>query len=169
MTTTANTTQALENGTDAPVPAEPQRMRLPKLAPDFYAAMRALDEAAGDGLDPVVSELIRIRASQLNGCAFCLDMHTRDARALGVGDRKLTGVAVWRDTPFFTARERAALALAEAITTLGEHGVPDEVYDEAAHVFDEAELSRLIAMSITINAWNRIGVTTRMSPPSRES
>jgi AhpD family alkylhydroperoxidase len=152
---------------DETVAPAPQRMSLPKAAPDFFAAMIALDKAAADGLDPVVSELIRVRASQINGCAFCIDMHGRDARELGVSEQKLMGLPAWRETPFFTVRERAALALVEAVTRLADHGVPDDVYDEAARVFDQEELARLIAMCVTINAWNRIGVTTRLHPTHR--
>jgi AhpD family alkylhydroperoxidase len=149
------------------VPAHAPRMVLGKAAPDFYKAMIALDAAAANGLDPVIKELVKARASQLNGCAYCVDQHLSDARKLGLTEQKLNGLTVWWETPFFTVRERAALALAEAVTRLGERGVPDEVYDEAARVFDEDELPRLIAMCITINAWNRIGVTTRMSPAAR--
>lgn len=152
---------------DALVAPPAQRMSLPKVAPDVHEAMIALDKAAANGLDPVVSELVRIRASQINGCAFCIDMHARDARQLGLSEQKINGIAAWRETPFFTARERAALDLAEAVTKLGDHGVPDDVYDEAARVFDQEELARLIAMSVTINAWNRIGVTTRLHPAHR--
>jgi AhpD family alkylhydroperoxidase len=152
---------------DTPVPAAAQRMRLGQLAPDFHQAMVALDAAAAKGLDPAVSELIRLRASQVNGCAFCVDMHGHDARALGIPEQKVLAVTAWRETPFFTGRERAALALTEAVTRLGEHGVPDDVYDEAAHVFGEDELARVVAMAVTINAWNRIGVATRMSPAVR--
>lgn len=148
----------------ATVPAPARRLDLHDHAADFYEAMFALDRAASRGLDPVVGELVKVRASQLNGCAYCLDKHLRDARRLGVGERKAAGIALWRETPFFTARERAALALAEAVTRLGGHGVPDEVYDEAARRFDAPELSRLVAMCVTINAWNRIGVTCRLSP-----
>ncbi|MFD3456554.1 carboxymuconolactone decarboxylase family protein [Streptomyces sp. NPDC058691] len=155
------------HGPDELVPAPAPRIALPKAAPDFYKAMIALDAAARAGLDPVVAELVKARASQVNGCAYCVDQHTADARKLGVTEQKLNGLTVWRETPFFTARERAALALAEAVTRLGEHGVPDDVYDEAARVFDEDELPRLIAMCVTINAWNRIGITTRMSPAPR--
>ncbi|MDF3291121.1 carboxymuconolactone decarboxylase family protein [Streptomyces silvisoli] len=162
MTTTVNPAEAL-------VPAPTQRIALAKLMPDFYKAMVALDRAASDGLDPDIRELIKIRASQLNGCAYCLDMHTRDARSQGMSEQKVFGVQVWRETPFFTARERAALALTEAITHLGEHGVPDEVYDEAAKVFDEQELSRVMGMAIVINAWNRIGVASRLSPAHRHA
>ncbi|MCD0481883.1 carboxymuconolactone decarboxylase family protein [Streptacidiphilus sp. ASG 303] len=160
MTTTA---PALD---DAPVPAPAPRIRLQQV-PGVYEAMTALDKAAADGLDPVVAELVRTRASQLNGCAFCLDMHSRDARRRGVPEHKLHTLAAWRETPFFTARERAALALTEAVTRLGDHGVPDEVYDEAARRFEEPELARLLALAVAINAWNRIGVATRMSPTPR--
>ncbi|CAG6396667.1 carboxymuconolactone decarboxylase family protein [Streptomyces cocklensis] len=152
---------------DEAVPAPVRRIDLMEKAPDFYKAMFALDKAAALGLDPVVRELVRVRISQLNGCAYCVDKHSADARKTGVSEQKLYGVTVWRETPFFTARERAALALAEAMTHLGEHGVPDDVYDEAAKLFDEDELPRLIAMGVAMNAWNRIGVTCRMSPAPR--
>ncbi|WP_333771642.1 carboxymuconolactone decarboxylase family protein [Streptomyces sp. IBSBF 2435] len=152
---------------DEAVPAPVRRIDLKDKAPDFYQAMFALDKAAALGLDPVVRELVRVRVSQLNGCAYCVDKHSADARKEGVPEQKLYGLTVWRETPFFTARERAALALAEAMTHLGEHGVPDDVYDEAAKLFDEDELPRLIAMGVAMNAWNRIGVTCRMSPATR--
>ncbi|MCQ4082561.1 carboxymuconolactone decarboxylase family protein [Streptomyces sp. RB6PN25] len=168
MTIAANT-ENTEKADEALVPAEPRRMNLITGLPDFYKAMCALEEAASSGLDPAVKELVKIRASQINGCAFCVDMHTRDARAIGLSEQKLFGVSVWRDTPFFTARERAALALSEAITRLGERGVPDDVYDEAAGLFDADELPRLIASCVTINAWNRISIATRMSPTQRHS
>ena len=150
------------------VPAPARRIDLEAKAPDFHQALLALDQAASAGLDPVVRELVRLRVSQLNGCAFCVDLHSADARGLGVSEQKVIGLALWRETPFFTARERAALALAEATTQLvGSHGVPDAVYDEAAALFDEDELPRLIAMCATMNAWNRIGVTCRKSPQIR--
>ncbi len=161
--------QTTTEGAGALVPAPARRINLGKHAPDFYEAMYALDAAASKGLDPVVRELVKIRASQLNGCAFCVDKHIHDARRMGVAEQKVHGIAVWRETPFFTARERAALDLAEAVTRLGDHGVADAVYDEAARVFDEPELTRLIAMCVTINAWNRIGVTCRLSPAHRGS
>jgi len=159
--------QAQATPADAPVPAPARRINLMDKAPDFYQAMFALDKAAARGLDPMVRELVRIRTAQLNGCAFCVDKHSADARALGLSEQKLYGVTVWRETPFFTARERAALALSEAVTALGAHGVPDDVYDEAAALFDEDELPRLIAMCVTMNAWTRIGVTCRLSPAPR--
>jgi len=149
---------------DRPVSPPARRIDLNEKAPDFYRAMFALDKAASAGLDPVVRELVRVRASQLNGCAYCVDTHSATAREEGVTERKLLAVTVWHETPFFTARERAALALVEEVTRLGTHGVADDVYDEAARLFDEDELPRLIAMCVTMNAWNRIGVTCRMSP-----
>lgn len=153
---------------DEAVPAPARRIDLKDKAPDFYQAMFALDKAAALGLDPVVRELVRVRTSQLNGCAYCVDKHSADARKVGVSEQKLHGLTVWRETPFFTARERAALALAEAMVHLpGSHGVPDDVYDEAAKLFDEDELPRLIAMGVAMSAWNRIGVTCRMSPATR--
>ncbi|WP_329135686.1 carboxymuconolactone decarboxylase family protein [Streptomyces sp. NBC_01476] len=152
---------------DETVAPPARRIDLMDNAGDFYQAMFALDKAAARGLDPVVSELVRVRSSQLNGCAYCVDKHSADARRAGLTEQQLHGVPVWRETPFFTARQRAALALAEAVTQLGPHGVPDEVYDEAAALFDADELPRLIAMCVTINAWNRIGVTSRMSPATR--
>lgn len=165
MTTLDDTTTTPSATTTVAAPA--RRIDLMDQAPDFYQAMFALDKAAAAGLDPAVRELVRIRVSQLNGCAYCVDKHSADARALGLSEQKLYGVTVWRETPFFTARERAALDLAEAVTHLGGHGVPDGVYDEAARLFDAAELPRLIAMCVTMNAWNRIGVTCRMSPAVR--
>ncbi|WP_377270928.1 carboxymuconolactone decarboxylase family protein [Peterkaempfera sp. SMS 1(5)a] len=160
-------TSTTQKHDDTPVAAPEPRIQLGKVLPEWYRAMVALDRAAAEGLDPVVAELVRTRASQLNGCAFCLDKHSHDARARGVSEQQLSTLSAWRETPLFTARERAALALTEAVTRLGDHGVPDEVYEEAARQFDEEELAALLAMAVTINAWNRIGVTTRMSPAPR--
>jgi AhpD family alkylhydroperoxidase len=159
-------TDTIPGGAAETVAAPAQRIDLAGRAPDLYRAMIALDQAAAKGLDPAVRELVRVRTSQVNGCAFCVDKHTTDARALGLPERKVHALTVWRETPFFTARERAALDLAEAVAELGTHGVPDDVYDEAARLFDEDELPRLIGMCVTMNAWNRIGITARMSPPA---
>ncbi len=149
------------------VRAHPQRLSLRRLLPRFYQAMFALDAAAHEGLDPSLAELVKVRASQLNGCSFCIDRHAADARAAGEDEFRLYALSAWRETSFFTARERAALALAEAVTLLPSTGVPDDVYDEAAALFTEQELAQLIALCVAINAWNRIGVATRMSPPDR--
>jgi AhpD family alkylhydroperoxidase len=142
-------------------------MALGKTVPAFYRAMNALDEASDDAVDPMLAELIRVRASQLNGCAYCVDTHNRDARTKGEPEHRLYALAAWRETPFFTVRERAALALTEAVTLLAGRGVPDEVWDQAAEVFSPTELGGIVALIVTINAWNAIGVTTRMSPAPR--
>ncbi|MGK4582364.1 carboxymuconolactone decarboxylase family protein [Kitasatospora sp. HPMI-4] len=154
---------------DAYVPAPLQRLSLPKHAPEFYRAMIDLDRAASAGLDPVIAELVKTYASVINGCAFCLDMHTTDARKIGEQDHRLLSLPAWRETPWFTARERAALALTEAVTKVTEGHVPDAVFEEAAKLFDEKELAQLLAMIITINSWNRIAISTRLSPAPREA
>jgi AhpD family alkylhydroperoxidase len=144
------------------------RIKIYKTSPELCDAMMALSNAAAKDIDAELGELIKIRASQINHCAFCLDMHTRDARKHGVRYQKLDVLAAWEEAGgLFTERERAALALAEAITDLGDGHVPDEVYARAAAVFTERELGQVIAMAVTINAWNRINVTIRLEPPRR--
>ena len=145
-----------------------RRINLNRVSPKVYQAVIALNQAAAEDLDPDLAELIKIRASQMNHCAFCLDMHTRDARKHGVSEQKLDVLAAWEEAgDLFTDRERAALALTEAITNLGDGHVSDEVYSRAAAVFSERELGQVIAMAVTINAWNRINVTIRLAPPRR--
>lgn len=140
-------------------------MRLANLAPEFYKAMVGLDAAASKGLDPTLVDLIKIRASQINHCAFCVHMHTRDARKVGETEERINLLSAWEEASgFFTEKERAALALTEAVTVLTDGFVPDEVYQRAAAHFEEAELAQVIAAIIAINAWNRIGVSTRMVP-----
>ena len=144
------------------------RLKIYKTSPELYEAMMALSNAAAKDIDVELGELIKIRASQINHCAFCLDMHTRDARKHGVSDQKLDVIAAWEEAGgMFTERERAALALTEAITLLGDGHVPDDVYARAAAVFSDRELGQIIAMAVTINAWNRINVTIRLEPPHR--
>jgi AhpD family alkylhydroperoxidase len=127
-----------------------------------------LSTAAAKDIDSELAELIKIRASQINHCAFCLDMHTRDARKHGVATQKLDVLAAWEEAgSLFSEREQAALALTEAITELGNGHVPDDVYARATAVFTERELGQVIAMAVTINAWNRINVTIRLEPPRR--
>ncbi|MET8627178.1 carboxymuconolactone decarboxylase family protein [Kitasatospora sp. NPDC004669] len=162
--TTTNETVTTDG---APVPAPQQRLAMPRLAPDYYQAMIAVDRASRQGVDPVIAELVKVHASMINGCAFCIDMHATDARKNGEQDHRLLSLPAWRETPWFTSRERAALALTESVTLLTQGHVPDAVYDEAAAQFDEAELAQLIALIATINAWNRIGVSTRMSPAAK--
>jgi AhpD family alkylhydroperoxidase len=119
------------------------------------------------GLDARLYELVKIRASQLNGCAFCLDMHTRDARKLGEDQRRLDILSGWHEAPgFFHPRERAALALTESVTRIGDDGVPDPVWNEAAAQFDQAELVQLLMAIATINVWNRLAVSTHQDLPS---
>ncbi|MBU7596790.1 carboxymuconolactone decarboxylase family protein [Streptomyces sp. P38-E01] len=134
-------------------------------APKFYKAMVALDTAAGAGLDPALKELVKIRASQLNHCAYCLDMHVRDARSQGEREERVHLLSAWEEAgTLYTEREQAALELTEAITVLTDGFVPDEVYKRAAIHFEEGELAQVIALIITINSWNRIAVTTRKTP-----
>jgi AhpD family alkylhydroperoxidase len=150
------------------------RVALKKVTPDVSGAMGALHAAAVNAaadvkLEPELLELIRIRASQLNGCAFCLDMHTKDARAMGETEQRIYALNAWRETPFFTERERAALALTEAITMVHTGQVPDPVYQEATTAFDEAEMAALIWAATVINAYNRIAIATRMVPGGYQS
>jgi AhpD family alkylhydroperoxidase len=145
------------------------RVALKKITPDVSGAMGALHGAAVSAaqdakLEPELLELLRIRASQINGCAFCIDMHTKDARAQDETEQRIYALNVWRETPFFTDRERAALALTEAVTLVHDGRVPDEVYAEAAEVFDEAQIAALIWAATVINAYNRIAIATRMVP-----
>jgi AhpD family alkylhydroperoxidase len=139
---------------------EEQRMSLSKLAPAPYRALSDFDDAID--FDPQLAELVRVRASILNGCAYCVDMHTRDARAAGETEQRLYAVAAWHQSPLFSERERAAFALTDAVTLIAGSNVPRPVYDSAAEQFEEQELAQLIWTIIAINAWNRVGVTTRM-------
>ncbi|WP_040406570.1 carboxymuconolactone decarboxylase family protein [Amycolatopsis nigrescens] len=138
------------------------RIDLGKAWPEAKNALFALDALVADsGLDHTLLELIKIRASQLNQCAFCLDMHTKDARAAGETEQRIYALNAWRDTPFYTDEERAVLALTEEITLIADEGVSDEAWDEAAKHFDEATLGRIVTAIIAINAWNRLGITQR--------
>ena len=118
------------------------------------------------GLDPRLSELVKIRASQLNGCAFCLDMHIRDARAAGEEQRRLDVLSAWREAAeLFTGQERAALAFTEAVTRIGDRGVPDPVWDAVATHFDDTDVVHLLMAVATINVWNRLAVATHQELP----
>ncbi|MFF0570669.1 carboxymuconolactone decarboxylase family protein [Streptomyces sp. NPDC004041] len=137
------------------------RLNFAKAAPKAFRAVIGLDAAAREGLDPALVELVQIRASHLNRCAYCLHMHTTDAREAGESEDRLHMVAVWQEADhFFTDRERSALALMDAVTRIGDAGVPDEVYDRAAARFTEEELAHLLALILTINTWNRIALST---------
>ena len=146
-------------------PEETPRLQWATFAPDVYKAMIRLAAAAEHGVDPVLAELVKIRASQLNHCAFCLDMHTKDALAAGESVERIVQLSAWEESRhFYTEKELAAIALTEAVTVLTDGFVPDEVFEAAARHFDETELSRLIATITVINAWNRFGVTCRLTP-----
>jgi AhpD family alkylhydroperoxidase len=144
------------------------RLKIYKTSPELYDAMMTLSAAAAKDVEPELGELVKIRASQLNRCAFCLDMHTRDARKLGVAEQKLDVLAAWTEAHgVFTEREQVALALTEAITVLEPGGVSDAVYQRAADVFTDRELGQVISMAVTINAWNRINAAVHTPPPRR--
>ncbi|KUN03923.1 4-carboxymuconolactone decarboxylase [Streptomyces yokosukanensis] len=160
---TTHTTTTATSLTSAIAEAEGSRTRLDlaKSAPKVFRAIIGFDAAARDGLAPALVELIQIRASHLNHCAYCLHMHTADARKAGESEDRLHMVAVWREARhFFTPKEQAALALTEALTLVADAGVPDAVYAEAAAHFDEAELAHVIALICTINTWNRVALST---------
>ncbi|MBB4713088.1 AhpD family alkylhydroperoxidase [Streptomyces luteogriseus] len=146
-------------------PERPARLEWAKHAPEVYKAMVRLETAARKGLDPTLYELVKIRASQINHCAFCIDMHTKDALAAGESVERIVQLSAWDESRhFYTEKEIAALELTEAVTVLTDGFVPDEVYDNAAKHFEEAELAQVIAAITAINAWNRFGVTCRMAP-----
>jgi AhpD family alkylhydroperoxidase len=145
------------------------RVNFAKTAPKAFKALIGFDAAARAGLDPALVELVQIRASQLNRCAYCLHMHTSDARKAGESEERLHMVALWREAAsFFTEKEQAALALTEAVTLISEDGVPDDVYARAAGQFGEEELAQLLALIFTINTWNRIAITTAKVPGTDE-
>ncbi len=141
------------------------RLDYRKAAPGALRAMGDLERYVGQcGLEPTLVELVKVRASQINGCAFCLDMHTIDARALGETEQRLYTVSAWEETPFFTDRERAALRWTEHVTLIASEGVPDAVYEEARQHFSEQELVNLTLAIATINAWNRLAISFRSEP-----
>lgn len=146
-----------------------RRINVNRAAPEFYEAMMALSAAAEKGVDPTLAELIKIRASQLNHCAFCLDMHSNDARKHGETEQRIYLLSAWEEAgDLYTEQEQAALALTEDMTDLTHGGhVSDAVYLRAAAAFTDAELAQVIALATVINAWNRISVTTRVKPPHR--
>jgi AhpD family alkylhydroperoxidase len=129
-------------------------------------AMLALSHETAKLMDPKLSELVKLRASQLNGCAYCIDMHTKDARLAGETEQRLYALSAWRETPFFTPRERAALEYTEAVTRVGDTHVPDDVYGRVSALFDEDEMVALTFAVVVINAWNRLAVSFRVPPGS---
>ena len=152
--------------TDLPTTDIPVRLDIDTVAPGLtnalthlgHAATRELDRA---DIDARLRELLRIRVSQLNGCAYCVDMHSTDARAVGETEQRLTGLPVWRETPYFTAAERAALGYAESVALMTADHVPDEVHAQLAEHYDEAGIAALLGLVVSITAWNAVGVSTR--------
>ncbi len=140
------------------------RIRIDQVEPDGYKAVLGLEKfIESTSLTRTHKELIKIRASQINGCAFCIDMHTKEARKAGETEQRIYALNAWRDTRFFTEEERAILALTEEITLISNH-VKDESYAQAAKVLDEKYLAQVILSIITINVWNRIGISTNLIP-----
>lgn len=155
----------MSESTTAQAVVPPVRLAVDELVPHVNRAMNSLDAAARKvSLEPALLELVRLRASQINGCAYCVDTHSADARKGGESEQRLYALPAWAETPFFTARERAALALTEAVTRLSEGPVSDGVYGEAAAHFAPAELAELVWAIAVINAWNRVGATARPWP-----
>jgi AhpD family alkylhydroperoxidase len=138
------------------------RIVIPKVAPEAYQAMLGLEKyIATTSITPVLKELIKIRASQVNGCAYCINMHTADARKLDITEQRIYLLSAWREADVYTEEEKAVLALTEEITLISNH-VSEETYENAAKYYDEKSLAEIIMMIITINAWNRIGIATGM-------
>ena len=141
------------------------RVHYAQVAPHAFKALLGLEKAMGESsLDKSLHELIKIRASQLNACAYCIDLHTRDAIKLGETPRRIFALSAWHETPFFTDRERAALLWTETLTLLAEKGAPEAIYSQVAEHFSERELADLTFAIATINAWNRFGVGFAMQP-----
>lgn len=142
-----------------------QRFDYRQFAPDVYAAMAHLQVAVNkSGLEQALLELVKLRASQINGCAYCIDMHFKDACAAGETAQRLYLLDAWRETPLYSERERAALAWTESITLIHEDGAPDEVYEQARKHFSEQQLASLTLAIIAINGWNRLSIGFRMPP-----
>ncbi len=141
------------------------RIAFTKFAPEGVRALYALERhVRSSSLGETLIELVKMRASQINGCAFCLDMHSKDARAHGETEQRLYALNAWRETPFYTPRERAALAWTESLTLVSQTHVPDEVYEEVRKEFSEAEIVDLTYAVVAINGWNRIAIATRAVP-----
>lgn len=141
-----------------------QRIQLDKLAPEAHGKLVDLYLHSQANIETPLLNLIMLRASVVNGCAYCVDMHTRDALKAGESAQRLFAVAVWSESPFFSKEERAALALTDAVTLIGQDGVPDEVWDDARAIWSEKEVADLVMAIIMINAFNRIAASTRKTP-----
>lgn len=141
------------------------RIEYRKVAPGAMAAMSGLERYLDEcGLEPSLLDLVKLRASQINGCAYCIDMHTKDARARGESEQRLYALSAWRETPFYTERERAALAWTETLTLVTDGHAPDEVYESVRRQFTEKELTDLTLAIVAINGWNRFAIGFRAVP-----
>ena len=141
------------------------RIDYPKVSPQAYMAMRGLEAyVRQSGLDPRLLELVKTRASQINGCAYCIDMHTKDARAHGETEQRLYALSAWRETPFFSERERAALAWTEVVTLIADGPVEEEDYEDVRQHFDEKALVDLTLAIVAINGWNRLATAFATVP-----
>ncbi|HTK06284.1 MAG TPA: carboxymuconolactone decarboxylase family protein, partial [Ktedonobacteraceae bacterium] len=144
-----------------------ERISYSKAAPGAYRAMAGLERYVREsGLESSLLELVKLRASQINGCAYCLDMHWKDARAKGESEQRLYSLNAWRETSFYSERERAALAWTESLTLVSENHVPDELYEQVRPHFSEEELVNLSLAIVTINGWNRLAIGFRTEPGS---
>ncbi|GAA0414362.1 MAG: carboxymuconolactone decarboxylase family protein [Bacillota bacterium] len=142
-----------------------QRINYQKTSPEIVKLLVQLEEyKKKTAFDLKLIELIKIRVSQMNGCAFCIDMHTKDARAIGETEQRIYCLQAWREAPFYTETERAALALAEAVTAISVNGVPDKLYKQTRMYFDEKQYIDLVALIITINCWNRLSISVNNVP-----
>lgn len=141
------------------------RLSVWKVEPGAYKAVSTMEQYCRQRIDSQLYHLIKLRASILNGCAFCVDMHSTEGIGEGMDSRKLFGVAAWADAPFFDERERAALALTDEVTRIGEHGVSDPVWEDAIKHWGEEGVADLLMGIATINVWNRISIATRTQPP----
>jgi AhpD family alkylhydroperoxidase len=142
-----------------------ERIAIAEHSPAGYRAVNSLDAYIVSSLEGTLKDFINLRASLINRCTYCVDSHSVDLQAAGVPLRKIFSVTTWRESTFFTERERAAFALTEEITLISEHGVSDAVWDAAAAVFSEKELADVVLAISTINVWNRIAISTQMAPP----
>jgi AhpD family alkylhydroperoxidase len=138
------------------------RLNIAAISPASYRAMLGLERQIHEsGIEPKLVHLLKMRASQINGCAYCLDMHSKDARAAGETEQRLYGLDAWKEAPYYTERERAALLWTEALTRITDGHVPDQVYEEARKQFSEQELVDLAIVAVAINGWNRLAIAFR--------
>jgi len=142
-----------------------KRFGLQNYLPEAHKLMKELDAVAKSGVDPQYLELIKVRASQLNGCSFCMNMHSYDAIKVGIPQEKLFVLSAWEEAKdWFTAEEQIVLRITEEVTMIGEHGISDETYDEAVNLLGEQKLAYILLAAININSWNRVGVGLKMHP-----